>query len=132
MTNENVDLIRTAYEAYARGDVTAVLGIVDPDLEWTFLDPSFADPPPQVCHGRHELEMALRRQAEHGLKAHLEDVRGSGDRVMVEVRTPGIDAHRARKADDRNFAVLTLREGRIVALRDCRDRQEALALAGIA
>jgi hypothetical protein len=27
--------------------------------------------------------------------------------------------------------VFTVREGRIVALRDCRDRQEALQLAGI-
>jgi len=36
--NVNVQVIRRAYEAYARGDVTAVLGIVDPDLEWTFLD----------------------------------------------------------------------------------------------
>jgi ketosteroid isomerase-like protein len=27
--------------------------------------------------------------------------------------------------------VFTVRDGRIVALRDCRDRQEALRLAGI-
>jgi hypothetical protein len=35
------------------------------------------------------------------------------------------------KTDDRTFAVLTVREGSIVALRDCRDRDEALAVAGI-
>ena len=50
---------------------------------------------------------------------------------MVVVRIPGIDAYRARKANDRNYAVLTVREGSIVALRDCRDRDEALAVAGI-
>lgn|SRR5438067_7349921 len=91
------------------------------------LDPSLEDPEPQVCHGRHELEVALERQAERGLMAEIEDVVGNGDRVMVVVRTPGIDAYRVRKADDRNYAVLTMREGRIVALRDCRDRDEALA-----
>lgn len=36
-----------------------------------------------------------------------------------------------RKANDRNYRVLTVREGRIVALRDCRDRAEALAIVGI-
>ena len=84
-----------------------------------------------MCHGRHELETAFTRQAERGLRAELEEVAATGDRVMVVVRIPGIDVYRLRKADDRNYAVLTVREGRIVALRDCRDRGEALAEAGI-
>ena len=62
MSNENVDLIRRAYEAYSRGDVAAMLQFVDADLEWTYLDPSLEDPEPQVCHGRHELETALVRR----------------------------------------------------------------------
>jgi ketosteroid isomerase-like protein len=132
MSNENEDLIRRAYEAYSRGDAGTMLQFVDPDLEWTYLDPSVEDPEPQVCHGRHELEFAVGRQAERGLKAELEDVVASGDRVMVVVRTPGVDPFRLRKAEDRNFAVFTVREGRIVALRDCRDREEAMAAVAIA
>jgi ketosteroid isomerase-like protein len=131
MLNQNVELIRTTYEAYTRGDLVTMLEFVDPDLEWTYLDPSFEHPDPQVCHGRHEFEAALERQAEHGLKAEIEEVAGKGDRVMVAVRTLGIDAFRVRKADDRNYAVFTVRGGRIVALRDCRVRQEALTVAGI-
>src|SRR6266536_1279206 len=105
MSTENEDLIRTAYEAYARGDIATMLGFVDPDLEWSYLDPSIEDPDPQICHGRHELEDALARRAERGLRTELEEVIGNGDRVMVVVRTPGLDAHRARQADDRNFDV---------------------------
>jgi ketosteroid isomerase-like protein len=131
MTNKNEELIRRAYEAYSRGDLTTILQLVDPDLEWTYLDPSFEDPEPQVCHGRHELATALQRQAEHQLKSKLEEVAARGDQVMVAVRTPGVDAFRVRKADDRGYAVFTVLEGRIVALRDCRDRQEARAIAGI-
>lgn len=129
--NENVALIRGAYDAYARGDLATMLEVVDPDLEWTYLDPSLEDPQPQVCHGRHELESALARQAGLGLQAQLEEVLGHGDRVMVVVRTPGVDAYRVRQADDRNYSVFTMRDGRIVALRDCRDRQEGLRLTGI-
>jgi ketosteroid isomerase-like protein len=131
MLNENVELIRVAYEAYARGDVATILQLVDPNLEWTYLDPSFEDPDPQVCHGREQLKLALERQAEQGLRSELQEVLGNGERVMVVVRTPGVDAYRARKADDLNFDVFTMREGRIVALHACRDREEALAVAGI-
>jgi uncharacterized protein len=129
--NENEDLIRSAYEAYTRGDVPGMLDLVDLDLEWTYLDPSFEDPEPQVCRGRHELQAVLERQAQRGLKVEVEEVVGNGDLVMVVVRTPGIDAYRVRKAEDRNYAVFTVRDGRIVALRDCRDRAEARAVTGI-
>jgi len=76
MTSENVDLLRTAYQAYARGDVATMLGFVDPDLEWTYLDPALEDPQPQVCHGRHDLAVALERRARRGLKSRLEEVLG--------------------------------------------------------
>jgi len=131
MSNDSVELIRRAYAAYADGDATTVLQLVDPDLEWTFLDPAEGDPEPRVCHGREELEIALARQAEHGLRAELEEAVGNGDRVMVVVRIPGVDAHRVRKADDRSFNVMTVRQGQIVAMRDCRDRHEALVIVGL-
>ena len=131
MSNDNAELIRTAYEAYARGDLVTMLGLIDPDLEWTYLDPSLEDPEPQVCHGRHELEEAVKRRAMRGLTSELEEVAGNGEYVLVVARTPGVDAYRVRPADNRNFSVFTVRDGRIVAIRDCRDRGEALAAAGI-
>jgi len=65
------------------------------------------------------------------LTSELEEVAGNGEYVLVVARTPGVDAYRVRPADDRNFTVFTVRDGRIVAIRDCRDRREALAAAGI-
>jgi ketosteroid isomerase-like protein len=131
MTNPNVELIREAYEAYARGDVATMLEVVDADVEWTYLDPGFEDPEPQVCRGRTEFETALARQARSGLRSQLEEVLGHGDRVMVILRTPGIEAHRKRHADERNYDVLTVRDGHVVAMHACRSRAEAVALAGI-
>jgi ketosteroid isomerase-like protein len=31
----NVDLIRNAYDSFAKGDVPAVMAILDPDIQWT-------------------------------------------------------------------------------------------------
>jgi ketosteroid isomerase-like protein len=131
MSKENAELIRRAYQAYASGDLAAMLGYIDPALEWTYLDPALEHPTPQVCHGRQELEQLLRHWAEQGVRAELEEVTSAGELVMVGVRTPGVDAHHGRRGDDWAYSVFTVRDGRIVALRDCRDRQEALQLAGI-
>jgi hypothetical protein len=74
------------------------------------------DPEPQVCHGRSELKAALKRQAAQDIRLELEEPVGRGDRALVVVRQPMVDANRARKADDRNYIVVTVRGGRIVAL----------------
>jgi hypothetical protein len=50
---------------------------------------------------------------------------------MVVVKIPGIDRFRVRQANDRNYDVLTMRDGRIVALRACRNRAESARMAGV-
>jgi ketosteroid isomerase-like protein len=128
---ENVALVREAYAAYTQGDTATLLDMVDADLEWTYLDPATANPSPQTCHGRGELKVALARQAGRGLRMELEEILGRDDKVVVVVHIPGVDAHRATPADDRNYEVLTLLAGQIVALRACNSRAQALTLAGI-
>jgi len=131
MCNQNEWIVREAFLAYDRGDVARMMEFVDPDLEWTYLDPGLEDPQPQVCHGREELEKALRRQAGLGLKAEVEEVVAAGDQVMLVMRTPGVGQYRHRNPDDRSYDVLTVRDGLIVGLHACRDRTEARSLAGI-
>ena len=131
MSEENEILVRAAYEAYDRGDMTAMLALVHPDLEWTYLDPAFADPEPQTCHGRHQLMQALERQAWSGLTSHIEEITSRGDKVLVVLHTPGLDQRRAWSAGDRNYLVLTLRQQQVIAMRACRDRDEAAVLAGL-
>jgi len=131
MCNQNEWIVREAFLAYDRGDITRMMDFVDPDLDWTYLDPGLDDPQPQTCRGRGELEKALRRQVDLGLRAELEEVVAAGDRVMLVMRTPGIDQYRHRKADNRTYDILTVRDGLIVGLHACRDRNEARSLAGI-
>ena len=131
MSEENEAAVRAAYEAYGRGEVNRLLDLVHPDLEWTYLDPSCEDPQPQVCHGREELARALGQQAGQGIVSEVEEIASSADKVMVAVRTPGADQRRAWQADDHSYLVLTLGQGRIIAMRDFRDRDEARSFAGL-
>lgn len=132
MCNQNEWIVREAFLAYNRGDVARMMEFVDPDLEWTYLDPGLADPEPQTRRGRAELEKSLLRQAERGLRPELEQVIAAGEKVMLVMRTPGVDKFRRWQAGELTFDVATVRDGMIVALRACRDRGEAQSLAGIA
>jgi ketosteroid isomerase-like protein len=123
---DSEQIARRAYAAFAEGDVSSVLDLVDPDLEWTFLDPSVPNPEPAVCHGRDQLAYWMGRGIGWQLRAELEEVVANGDRVLVVTRSPGIDQVRARATGDRNFHVLTIRDGKIAGLRACRDRDEAI------
>jgi ketosteroid isomerase-like protein len=131
MSQTDEAVVRAAYEAYGAGEVTRLLDLVHPDLEWTYLDPSMADRQPRVCHGRAELAAALDQQAGQGLVSQVEEIASSGDKVMVTVRTPGADERRAWQAGDRSYLVLTMAHGRIAAMRACRDRDEARVFAGL-
>ncbi len=132
MCNQNEWIVREAFLAYDQGDVPRMMEFVDQDLEWTYLDPSVSEPRPRVCRGRGELEKALRRQAERGLRSELEEVVAAGDQVLVVMHTPGVDGYRNQQADDRTYDVVTVRDGLITGLHACRDRSEARAVAGIA
>jgi len=132
MCNQNEWIVREAFLAYNRGDIARMMDFVDPDLEWTYLDPGLEDPQPQTCHGRDELEKALLRQTERGLRAELEQVIAAGEKVMLVMRTPGVDQYRHWQPGDQTYDVLTVRDGLIVELHACRDRDEAQSLAGLA
>jgi ketosteroid isomerase-like protein len=108
-----------------------MMEFVDPDLEWTYFEPGLEEMRPHVAYGREQLEKALRHQTEHGLHAELEQVIAAGDKVILVMRTPGVDEYRQRQAEDRTYDVVTVRDGMIVALHACRDRGEARSLAGI-
>jgi ketosteroid isomerase-like protein len=122
------DLVRAAFTAYARGEIDGMMGLIDPDLEWTYLDPSVPDPEPQVCHGRQRLEDSVRGRAGRGLQPVIEEITANGGRVLVVERIPGLDDFRARKSNDRDYYVVTVRDSRIVTLRACRSRAEAQRL----
>jgi ketosteroid isomerase-like protein len=132
MCNQNEWIVREAFLAYDRGDVGRMMDFVDPDLEWTHLDPCQENPQSPVCDGRSELESALKRQAALGLHAELEEVVAAGDQVILVMRTPGADENQHRHSDNRTYDVATVRDGLIVGLRACRDRSEARTVAGIA
>lgn len=130
MCNQNEWIVREAFLAYSRGDVARMMEFVDPNLEWTDVGPS-ANGFAGIRTGRDELEQALRRQASTGLRAELEEVIASGEKVMLVMRTPGLGLAGSQSPGDKTYDVVTVRDGLIVGLCACQDRAAARSLIGI-
>ena len=64
------------------------------------------------------------------MNSELEEIGSCGDKVMVTVHTAGADQHRAWQGNDRNYLVLTLRQGQVVAMRAFRDLDQARSFTG--
>jgi ketosteroid isomerase-like protein len=80
MSDEDVSVVRAAYEAYGQGEMNRLLELVHPDLEWAYLDPSMADPQPQTCHGREQLARVLGQQADRALSRRWRSLPPAGTR----------------------------------------------------
>jgi ketosteroid isomerase-like protein len=84
----NLDLIRSAYEAFSRGDVPGVLAILSDDVEWTVPPPL---PQAAEAHGPDEVGRFFERLGGiwEGLNLELDDFVASGNRVCVIGRGSG-------------------------------------------
>jgi len=131
MCNQNEWIVREAFLAYDKGDVARMMKYVHPDLDWMLFEPQGGAAQPTVRHGRAELEAALSRQSDLGLRAQVEEVVAAGEQVILVTRTPGIGELNGNRTSDLRYDVVTVRDGLIVGLRACKDRDEARTLVGI-
>jgi ketosteroid isomerase-like protein len=88
MSNDNAELLRHAYEAFARGDIPTVMSALDDEIEWNV--PAVL-PHGMDVRGRDEVGAFFQRLAstwdDFGLQ--IDDLVASGDRVCAIGRANG-------------------------------------------
>jgi ketosteroid isomerase-like protein len=83
---DNGELVRSAFEAFLRGDFDALRELMDPGAQWLWYEAG-----PWDCQGR---EAVLERLGERvGAITALEDVAAGGELVALEVAGPELAAH---------------------------------------
>lgn len=132
MSQENAAVIRSAYEAFAKGDVPAVLGAMDPGIVWNeaegFL---YADRNPYVGP-QAVLEGVFMRigQEWDGFRVVPEEIHDAGDVVVATGRYDGT-FKATGKAIHAQFAhVWKLRGGKVVGFQQYTDTLQAARAAG--
>jgi ketosteroid isomerase-like protein len=131
MSEENVEVIRTAYEAFDRGDLEAVSRLHARTIEW---QTSVEDPDAATHRGpvavRHYIEGYM--ETFPGLRADLEEcVEVPNDRVLATVRYTGRARASGMDMDWRQWLVYTIKDGMIVRAAEYFDRDQALEAAGL-
>ena len=128
-----LDVVRTAFGRYAAGDVPGMPELVAGDLSWTCLNP--ADPTrarrPATAAKSLPRRWPAWPNAARTRCGSSELTPGTGGTVLAVIHMPGRDERTAYRTGDRAYQVITVREGRIAGLRDCRTRDEARAIAGL-
>jgi uncharacterized protein len=133
MSQENVEIVRRSWQAFADGGLDALMGFFDRDVNWRAIEGA----PDDV--GEMHGEDALRRYLQDWLDT-FEDITtvptellDVGDDRVVGVQHVTGRARLSGVATELQYAVLyTLRDGKIVRGREYADRQQALEAAGFA
>jgi uncharacterized protein len=130
MSQENVEVIRRAFEASNRDGPEAALAGLAPDLEW----PDLPDQPDAGVHHGHTGFLAANEQ----FFGELEDYRllvdetiDLGNQVTACIRVIGRGRGSGATFEQRTAGVWTLRNGSIVRVAMFGTREDALEAAGL-
>src|SRR5436190_4260756 len=84
MSQENVEVVRSCYDSWARNEFPGTVGLMDPEIE--YVNPAGAVEPGR--RGREAFRLALERVFEGWETWDMdpEEFRGVGDQVAVVVR----------------------------------------------
>lgn len=116
MTSTNIDVIRGLYDAFARGDVFAVLGVMDGAIEWNEAENfPYADRNPYVGPEAVAMGVFSRIAAEwNHFAATVEDYHDAGETIIARGRYTGRHKQTGRSIEAQFAHVWWLRDGKAV------------------
>ena len=111
-----LDVIRGAYEAFARGDIPAVLGALDPEIRWHEAESNPYMPSGEALVGPQTVlnELFVRLASEwDGFAVHPASFHDAGEHIVVEGRYSGKYRATGRDLDVQMCHVWTLANGKV-------------------
>jgi uncharacterized protein len=130
MADEDVEVVRRAYEAYSKGDLAAAVSAYSEDTVW---DVSRFRPDEGVHHGLDELAKYIGswRETWRDHSFSLERVVDAGDVVVAVIRESGRGTSSGAPVTIRYGQVITVRDAKIVETVVYRDPEDAFDAAGV-
>jgi uncharacterized protein len=131
MSQENVEIVRAAFEATRSRDREAFRRLYDPDVEWEDVGKLWGDW--GTRRGLDDLRDAFLTYFEAWEQPafELERIVDAGDQVVAFVRASGRGRESGLVIDQVIPQVWTLSGGRVVRVRAYREKAEALEAAGL-
>ena len=126
MSEENVELVRAAWDAYSRDDYDRIAGFHDPHIVVVTLEDG-------ALYGNNAVLANYERwdEAWEGAKTTLDEVIGHGDRVFVAARFHARGRASGVEVETRLYEVYTVRDGKVLRIDEYATRDEATKAAGL-
>ena len=132
MSEENVEIVRAATEAMARGDAAAALDALDPDVEWHATVGGIDEG--RIYRGREEVAQAFADYFAVWERIELradEYIDAGGDDVVTFFHEVAKGRESGLVVETDTGTVNTVRNGKIVRVRSFMERSQALEAAGL-
>ena len=129
MGEANVEALRRGYAALNRGDLSVVLDLLDPEIEWHEPATSLEG---GTHHGRDGFERFLRGWLESfdGFRVEPEQVVERGDELVVVVHQTGMGRSSGLPVETRLAHVWTVAEGKAIRWEAVQDHEAAVGDGG--
>ena len=126
MSQENVKVVREAWDAYSGGDYDRIAGFHDTHIVVVTLEDG-------AVYGNNAVLANYERwdEAWEGAKTTLDEVIGHGDRVFVAARFHARGRASGVEVETRLYEVYTVRDGKVLRIDEYDHRDEALEASGL-
>jgi uncharacterized protein len=124
MSEQDIQTVKSGYDAFNRGDIPGVLATYQDDIEW--IEPGGGNAPSGTFHGTGEVEQqvfgSVPQNFGESFSCEPDDLREEGDRVIVTGRFKG--KHTSGADLDAEFEhVATMRDGKIARFENKPDTE---------
>jgi ketosteroid isomerase-like protein len=132
MSQENLEVVREAFEAFQGGDLEKTAQLVDPELEFHGTVGGLQEG--QIAHGQAEIDQVFEEEdleAWEERRLEAEDFIDAGDNVVVLLHEYRRGRGSGVELEAETALVVGVSGGRVVRMQGYMDRQAAREAAGL-
>lgn len=131
MSQENIEIVRSAYAALAEHGVEAVLVYADPEFEGTTPPELASEPDTYRGHDGVRRWFGSFGDAMEGVHLEGQEFTAAGDKVLVDTKLHARGRATGIETEQRAFVVWALRDGLVTGVEMFAQRGPALEAAGL-
>ena len=127
MSVGEVELLRSAWAAFDRGEIDEATEVLDPEVRWYGAGEPDAE---GACHSREQARTFIRRALEDGVSTELLDIRDAGEDRLVLILHAHVPPDWGER--DPHGEVVTVRDGKVTEMVVYPTVEDALTAAQLA
>lgn len=129
----NAETIKSMYDAFAKGDIPTIVGVMDPKVEWNEAEGILYDQGKPYVGPDEVLQGVFARLAEEwdGFTVTPSNIIDGGDTIVAEARYRGTFKATGKALDAQVAHVFDLRDGKVTRFQQYTDTRQFTEVTGI-